>query len=276
MNKKTLIFTDLDGTLLDHYTYQSDDAKETIVTLKQSDIAIIANSSKTLPEILAIRQQLNLPDPFIIENGAAVYIPVNYFNRQPTDTKLQGEFWVKEFTQQKEHWLSLLNQQAQRFSDAYQGFSQMDNKQLAKLTGLNLEQATRAKQRQYGEPVNWLGNAQLKTEFIGMMRSLGANMLQGGRFLHISGFCDKGKAQHWLAEQYAKETPQQKIISIALGDSENDIAMLEQATIAVLIRSPVHDFPMLKRTLDIYHSRQYGPAGWAECLHEILLSKLIR
>lgn len=274
MNKETLVFTDLDGTLLDHYSYQSDDAKETIVTLKFNDIAIIPNSSKTFLEILAIRQQLHLHTPFIIENGAAVYIPVNYFHCQPTGTILQGDFWVKAFTQKKEHWLFLLNKQAVQFKDAYQGFSQMDNRQLAFLSGLSTEQAVMAKQRQYGEPVNWFGSTQLKAEFIELMQGLGGNVLQGGRFLHISGFCDKGQAQSWLIEQYQKESPQQEVLSIALGDSENDVAMLEQATIAVQIRSPVHDYPDLKRTSNVYRSRQYGPAGWAECLQKILLSKI--
>ncbi|WP_413699484.1 HAD hydrolase family protein [Psychromonas sp. KJ10-10] len=70
MNKKRLVFTDLDGTLLGHYTYQTEPAEETITALKFHDIPIIPNSSKTLQEIVLIRQQLDLMSPFIIENGA--------------------------------------------------------------------------------------------------------------------------------------------------------------------------------------------------------------
>ena len=80
MLKKILVFTDLDGTLLDHYTYQTDEATEMIATLKLNEIDIIPNSSKTLPEISLIREQLDLSSPFIIENGAAVFIPINYCN----------------------------------------------------------------------------------------------------------------------------------------------------------------------------------------------------
>lgn len=274
MKKKKLVFTDLDGTLLDHYNYKTEDAEETIVALKFHDIAIIPNSSKTFAEIMVIRKQLNLASPFITENGAAVYIPINYFATQPQDTHIEGDFWVKSFCENKTHWLALLKQQANQFAGLYEGFSQLTVQQLAQLTGLNNQQAALAKQRQYGEPLNWLGSSIAKAEFIEHMHKLGANMLQGGRFLHVSGHCDKGQAQTWLASQYQSINPAQQVITIALGDSGNDSAMLEAATVAVQIRSPVHDFPPLKRQQDVYQSQQYGPAGWAECLQKIVLSNV--
>lgn len=274
MIKKTLVFTDLDGTLMDHYSYKTEDAEDMICALKFNDIAIIPNSSKTFSEILLIRQQLHLTSPFIIENGAAVYIPVNYFKQQPAETTLQGDFWVKPFCQEKQHWLSLLTEHATQFSDNFEGFSQLTDEQLSVLTGLSVEQAAMAKQRQYGEPLNWLGSQQQLAEFMTHMRKLGANILQGGRFVHVSGHTDKGQAQQWLAKQYQENNPTQEIQTIALGDSDNDNAMLECATIAVQIRSPVHTFPKLKRQHDVYQSQQYGPAGWAECLHKIVLVNL--
>jgi mannosyl-3-phosphoglycerate phosphatase len=274
MNKKRLIFTDLDGTLLDHYSYQTDPASEMIATLKENNVPIIPNSSKTLDEILLIRQQLQLSDPFIVENGAAVYIPINYFKTQPADTKVENGFWVKSFCKDKAYWLALLQQSTPDFQKLFKGFSAMSDAELAALTGLSVENAAMAKQRQYGEPINWLGDEIEKSKFIEQMNQLGANILQGGRFLHVSGYCDKGNAQSWLAEQYQMEEPSKTVLTIALGDGKNDIAMLEAATIAVQIRSPVHDFPTLKRTQYVYQSRLYGPAGWAECLNEILSSKL--
>jgi len=274
MINKRLVFTDLDGTLLDHYTYSTEAAEETIVALKFHNIAIIPNSSKTFAEIISIREQLTLTSPFIIENGAAVYIPVNYFSQQPAGTELQGDFWVKAFSQDKAHWLSLLSQEASEFSEFFQGFSQLTTEQLAILTGLKKDQAELAKQRQYGEPLNWLGSEQMQGEFIQHINQFGANVLQGGRFLHVSGHCDKGQALRWLAMQYQHNYPGTEIITIASGDSDNDNAMLEAANVAVQIRSPVHDFPKLKRQQDVYQSHQYGPAGWAECLQKIVLSNL--
>ncbi|MGB5447105.1 MAG: HAD-IIB family hydrolase [Psychromonas sp.] len=270
MHNKILIFTDLDGTLLDHHTYQTDAADDTIAQLKSKNIPIIPNTSKTRDELLLIREALQLDTPFISENGAAVYIPVNYFKTQPQGTELQEGFWVKAFSRPTAFWLSLLTQEAQQFSADFCGFSQMSAQQLADLTGLSLADATLAKRRQYGEPVNWLGSQQAKQDFIKHMHQLGANVLEGGRFLHISGNSDKGQAQTWLAQQYKINQPDLTLTTIALGDSHNDVAMLEAADIAVLVRSPAHDFPALQKENDIYKSSEYGPAGWAECLQKII------
>jgi mannosyl-3-phosphoglycerate phosphatase len=270
MQNKILIFTDLDGTLLDHYSYQTCAAEATIALLKSQHIPIIPNTSKTRDEVLLIRQELALNTPFIIENGAAVYIPVNYFKSQPQGCEQQDGFWIKSFSQKQDYWLSLLNSEAKQFNAHFRGFSQMSAQQLSELTGLSLTDAALAKQRQYGEPVDWLADQQSKDDFIKHMHLLGANVLEGGRFLHISGNCDKGQAQSWLAQQYKLNQPDAAFSTIALGDSHNDIAMLEAADIAVLIRSPAHAFPILQKQTDIYSSSKYGPAGWAECLQKII------
>ena len=76
MNKinNILVLTDLDGTLLDHYTYPSDAAFAATEQLKSRNIPIIPNTSKTLEEVQLISEELQLDGPFIIENVAAVWI----------------------------------------------------------------------------------------------------------------------------------------------------------------------------------------------------------
>ena len=86
--KQTLIFSDLDGTLLDHYSYQSTAAQPTLKQLHDAKIPVILNTSKTLAELNIIRAELELETPFIIENGAAIYIPINTFKTQPEDTEV--------------------------------------------------------------------------------------------------------------------------------------------------------------------------------------------
>lgn len=51
-----LIFTDLDGTLLDHETYKFDEAKEMLDFIKQNDIPLIIVTSKTKDEVIELQK----------------------------------------------------------------------------------------------------------------------------------------------------------------------------------------------------------------------------
>ncbi len=66
------IVSDVDGTLMDH-SYDLTPAKETIKYLQKLSIPVILCTSKTAAEVQVIRKDLNLSDPYIVENGAAIY-----------------------------------------------------------------------------------------------------------------------------------------------------------------------------------------------------------
>jgi len=270
MQSQYLIFTDMDGTLLDHHSYSFKPAQEMLNKLEKHDIPVIPDTSKTYAELLILREKIGLTTPFIVENGAAVYIPKGTFPEQPTDTDEEGDYWVKSFCQPRSFWLVLLTQYAGEFKSLYKGFSSMSDNELSLATGLSLKDAHLANTRQFSEPLQWLGTEQEKSEFTIKMQAAGANVLQGGRFVHISGKCNKGEAMNWLTKLYQQHSNQTSIKNIALGDSFNDNDMLERADIAVQIKSPKHSFPELFRTDNLWQSSLTGPAGWTECLQQIL------
>lgn len=269
LNIQTLVFTDLDGSLLDHYSYSHKPADNTLIYLEQNNIPVIPCSSKTQAEIEILRKDLNNQHPFIIENGAAVYIPKGYFPVQPDQTIEYDEYWIKSFVKPHDFWIEKLNLISNEFSGLYEAFSQMSDSKIAKETGLSLKQANLAAQRQYSEPILWLGNDTEKSSFISKLNEHGVNVLQGGRFLHICGKADKGKALEWLSQTYIKMMGK-SFSSIAIGDSHNDCQMLETADYALIIRSPVHNPPTLKRIKNTITSEENGPLGWTQGVQRIL------
>ena len=260
-NAKTLIFTDMDGTLLDHNTYSFAAAEPTLKKLEGANIPVIPTTSKTFVELLALHQTLSLNGPFIVENGAAAYIPHGFFKKKPAGTVWQDGFWCKSFTSSKMYWLKLLEKVKPDFQDEFTHFSEMTIEDIC--------DATRAAQRQFGEPVLWKGSDERKEAFIKSVTERGAYPLEGGRFIHISGDCNKGAALEWFVDEYRRQS-NEDVSSIALGDGKNDIAMLEAANIAVRIASPSHPPPPLQKEENVYTSTLHGPEGWTEVLTQLL------
>lgn len=268
----TVIFTDMDGTLLDHHTYSFAAAQPTLDALAARQIPVIPNTSKTYAEMVQLRDKIGLNGPFIIENGAAIYIPHGFFKQKPAGTIWQDGFWCKSFISSKGYWIKLLEIVKADFAGEFTHFSVMSTDEVIAATGLGEDDARLAAKRQFGEPVMWLGSESRKAEFIAAVTERGATPLEGGRFIHISGDCTKGKALNWFMDEYRRQSAM-TATSIALGDGKNDIAMMEAADIAVRIASPTHEPPPVDKKDNVYTSTQLGPEGWTEIITQLLSLK---
>lgn len=268
-----LVFTDLDGTLLDHHSYSFAAAQSTLDKLHQLHIPVICNTSKTFSEVILLRQALKNRHPFIVENGAGVYLPLSFLSESAVKAiggaQLSEGYWRFSLSEPRSHWQSLLRQMKEKFSGLFTSFNELGDAGIARCTGLSLQDAQLANQREFSEPVLWLGDELSKTAFILEANQLGANVLQGGRFLHIVGDSDKGKALLWLQQLYTSRA-KHSFKTLAAGDGHNDVQMLEVADFGLLVRSPVNAAPLLRRNSGVWFSEQYGPAGWAEGISQIL------
>ena len=270
--QKLAIFTDLDGTLLDHYNYDFHPAKPSIFICHELDFPIIPITSKTYKELIVIRKEIGLSGPFIVENGAAIFLPKQWLKKHVCDTKDMvefGDYFIKEFGKPRDFWLKQIKLHAQDLKHLFKGFSEMNSEELAMLTGLTVKQAERAKLRHYSEPVQWRGDVCQKRAFIKRMKSCGASVVEGGRFLHIGAGEHKGQALEWLID-FMRNEISGDWLSVALGDSENDSPMLEVADIAVQIKSHNHGFIPLKRTGKLMQSRHPGPVGWYQSIMQLI------
>ena len=275
MSERFLIFTDMDGTLLDHHDYSHAPVTEILAKLKMADVPVMPNTSKTFAELAVLREEIGLDGPFIVENGSAVYLPTDTFPEQPEGTKTIGNFWLKEFTVPRAQWLELLDELRAEFDGQFTHFAKMTTQEIVDATGLTIEDAELAADRGYGEPVLWQGTEDDRQRFIEALTEAGATPLMGGRFLHVSSFTDKGNAMSWLVAEYGRQFSEISFQSIALGDGQNDAAMLNAADYAVRITSPVNPLPELTKTENVMTSTLAGPAGWAECVELLLITNTI-
>lgn len=263
---KLLVATDLDATLLDHQTYSYDAALPAIESLKANGCPIIFNSSKTQAEQTVLRAVLNIDDPFILENGAAVVIPPGQLDH-PADASKPD---IKVFGQPYGELVDCLARLRERYGFSFRGFADLAAEELAELTGLTTDEVIAAKQRLGTEPLHWTDSETAYHIFVSELASVGLQTTQGGRFRHVMAQTDKGRALAWLVDRYQRTFPEIQWQVVALGDSPNDLPMLRIADISVLIPNPHRD-PFEVADIDrLVRPTQPGPGGWAEAIHEII------
>lgn len=259
-----LVFTDLDGTLLDHHTYSYSAALPAIKRLSEAGIPLMLNSSKTKAEMLALRTELGNQHPFVTENGGAVFYPKGYFKDGPSDGPLECHTSGVPRSEILRLIHDLREQQAFNFT----GFADMDAASCAAHTGLPEDKAALALQRSAGEPLLWQDSESRLADFEALLRPHRLKLLQGGRFTHVTGDYDKGAGVRYLQERFQQRDG--KRTSIALGDSPNDAAMLMAVDIAVIIPRAKGDPLELAHHARAIHATKPGPEGWQEVMEQLI------
>lgn len=235
--------------------------------LEERGVPWIFNTSKTRAELVSLRKQLSNSYPFIVENGAAVFFPEGCANPHISLENLDG-MPCKRFAPNRCEILALLARWREVYGFCFRGFADMDAPELSAVCGLHEKEALEALNRHFSEPIVWQDSEQNWQRFLNCLDESGLQALRGGRFIHIMGAADKGAAMQWLA---AALDPEGEATTIALGDSDNDVAMLEAADIGVVVRSPHHQPPVIKSPSgEIIITEACGPSGWSEALLAIV------
>jgi mannosyl-3-phosphoglycerate phosphatase len=259
-----LVFTDLDGTLLDHHSYSFSAALPALQRLRRARIPVIPVTSKTLAELAPLMRELDNAHPCIAENGGLIALPPGYFaglDRYP----LQEGYRVIELSSNYEDLLRTARRLRADHQYQFRGFSDMSDAEVAACTGLSVAAATRARRRRCSEPLQWLDTAAAFAQFRQAVETAGLQLVQGGRFWHLMGSHDKASAMQRLCEQY-RAAGFQGFSTVALGDSPNDIPMLEAVDIPLLIRRPDGGCLSLQTERPAPCSALPGPGGWNQMM----------
>ena len=258
-----LIFTDLDGTLLDRDTFKFDGIKTFLNVLKNENIIIIPNSSKTEDEIIEFNNEANFKFPFISENGSIIH-NLNF---------LSEEFPDKIILSKNIHEIQIIfdkniNQDLKSKCKVISGLSISEQSQIFGLPENKLKQVFK---RSCTIPLKFEGNNEEKLRLKNLLLEIGLDFKDGGRVLNLGDRINKADAMKKII-QMVKKKFKTKPKTIAVGDSYNDLEMLKNSEIPCLVKNDKFVNKDLK-IINLIKSKQPAPDGWAEVV-KLALEKI--
>ncbi len=268
---KFIVFSDLDGSFLNEKTYSFGSLKNYINNLN-SNIEIIFVTSKTYDEVLKIKKKLNINYPFAVENGACIFFPLDYFKNSQVKynfIKYKKHIGLKISNLKSDDIYNNFNYLKEKYRFLF--YNELSEKKILKITNLNYKDIKLSKIRQFSNPIYWedslFKKQKFKKEIYSMKKRV--SIFDGGRFLHILDNYDKGIAVKKILEIKKKiDTP---FKTISIGDSENDIPMLELTDFACIIKSKRN---IVLKNKNIFKSNLIAPEGWRESLDYCLKKEI--
>ena len=262
--RKLLVVTDLDSSLLDE-DYGYDGAVEALNCLRNEGYPLVLNSSKTYAELRELASDLSQCDAVVAENGGLVAIRATAATIVPQGEPDNFGFVTQCSGMARANILKIAHGLRQNEGFSFEGFADWSVEQVMDHTGLDFASAALAMERETTEPILWNGSASEMAEFVDKLKSLGIQVLRGGRFFHLMGMVDKVLGMQFVVDLYKKAEPTTDWLVVAVGDSANDKAMLEAADRAIVI--PHAAGPMIQP--DNFHTlvaNHPGSQGWGEAI----------
>ena len=254
-----LLFTDLDGSLLNKKTFDFNAASYLIKDCISKGINIIPNSSKTDLELNEICEDLNIPKIYISENGSCIKglnFLSNSLNKEISLSRSK-EIILKNFIENvdinlRQKCLILENEPLQN---------------QIKILGLPKDKIPKALNRKFSFPFIFEGNENQELQLKTIVKKYGLKIQFGGRVLNLGDEVSKGNAMKTFVSLLSKETKKDYVL-ICVGDNENDFDMLDKCDYPCLVKNgPIKKINFKNQCI---FSTQEAPYGWVEVVNKTL------
>jgi mannosyl-3-phosphoglycerate phosphatase len=272
-----LIFSALEGALIDPRTDSFAGAEEALSELERKKIAIVLLTTRTREEIDPIRRKLGHNHPFVTENGGGIFFPDGYFSlRIPGSVRTARYLSIAQGRPYAEV-CEALDDIAEECAVGVAGFHHMSLREIADNTGLRPRNAELARAREFDEPFYFTSlDDKAIARFVEAARERGFDARRGQTFWHLSGGCDTARAVRTLSQLF-REATHIKLRLVGIGGGEQDLRWLRVMDDAILLpesresAAPAEDpIPSSSRNKPIVMGDTPGPAGWNQTILNII------
>jgi mannosyl-3-phosphoglycerate phosphatase len=264
---RLIIITDLDGTFLDRESYSYEKAWPALARLKDKKIPLVFCSAKTRAEQEVYRRELDIKDPFIVEDGGAVFIEKDYFKFPYEYHRSAGDYRVVEFGTPYNTIRHALREVALETRLSLRAFGNMTLEEVSDVTGLDHDASARAKTREYEETLVRDFTPEELKRLEEALAPRGLRLTHGGRFHGVTGGNDKGRATQSLISLFRRQDG--PIYRVGIRDRRNDASMSSVVDQPLLVEKS----PGVWEDLLLDHVQRVfgiGPEGWNRAVSELL------
>jgi mannosyl-3-phosphoglycerate phosphatase family protein len=264
--KQMLVFTSLDGYMIDPSVEGIQTILPALELLHGREVPHIAVTVRSAVEIAPILEALDHDDPFIVESGAAIYLPAERFKINFSYQNSDDKFKIVEFGLARAAILEKLPILRDQYHLDVWSLSELNQDQAAQIIGLSAEEIERVKNRKYTEPIIFNGSGDEIPQLQAAVESLRMHLSRHDRYFVLTGDHNSGGAVSFLLQLYREEFPNTTLISIGLGDGILSAPMLHTVDTPVLVRLPGGHFDDRVGRHGMKFTRESGPVGWNQAV----------
>ncbi len=258
-----IIFTDLDGTLVDYETHSYAAALPALRRIVECSVPLVFCSSKTRAEMEEWRTSIGNAHPFIVENSAAIFIPAGYF---PGSGVERGGYRIIQLGEPRAALTEVLRSASVLTGTRILTFHDLSAEEVGQRYGIPHRLAILAVQREYDEPFEIL-DRERAPDLLAAIEQQGRRWTRSDRFFHITGQNSKAGAVQVLSRLYQNHVG--PVTIYGFGDAMNDAEFLNAVDFPVLVRS-LHVAEVHAAVPRAVLTDLPGPEGWNAKVLEIL------
>lgn len=272
-----VVFSALDGALLDSRSGSWGAAEEALAELERRRAPLVLVAGRTRAEVEALQRRLGSIQPFVTEHGGGIFIPHGYFPQRIVGASTIGRFHCVALGRPYEELVEALEAVTQESGVEVVGFHNLSPREIARNTGLPMAQAELARRREFEEPFFFAGAGEESVQrFIHLAGQRGVTIARGARFCRAFSGSDPGRAVKHLMKLYRAARPggRSRLRAVGLGANAEDLPMLAAVDVPILLPQPggAFDTELERRLPRARRLAASGPAGWNEAVLTVLAS----
>lgn len=294
----SIIYTDLDGTLLNHDDYDFSSAIEALNYAQETNSAVITVTSKPIEETFRWQRILGISHNPCISEGN-IYIPVNYLpfditsaiderreyesnvqipveERLPQfdismEVILENEYQSIKLGKPYHEVVSALRSASLSTNVPVRGIHEMSEEEFVQITGVSAKEARLAKRRRAQEGFLILSDEpEDKMKLIRAIQATGEfSYSEGGRFSQIMGKNGtKRNAVRVLNYLYSLQHGE-NICTIGLGDAISD-DFIHECALKYIINNPKKAIDKNRMGEGVQYTQEEGSSAWNKAVLTVL------